>query len=101
MNPTYLGDSYDIVKRFFCGVLRELGYAVYVDPMFTGDRKGPESAFYTFLCAKPFGPPTSDQSPSALLIDPDTGINDRGSDQHATFDRLEPELSNHSIGFAF
>jgi hypothetical protein len=36
-----------------------------------------------------------------LLIDPDTGINDRGSGQHATFDRLGRELSNHSIVFAF
>jgi hypothetical protein len=36
MNPKYLGDSYDLVKRFFISELRNLGYDVVVDPMFTG-----------------------------------------------------------------
>ena len=37
MNPAYLGDSYDVVKRFWCDVARSLGYAMYIDPMVTGD----------------------------------------------------------------
>lgn len=35
MNPTYFGDSYDVVKRFFCDMARAAGYVVYIDPMFT------------------------------------------------------------------
>lgn len=36
MNRKFFGDSYDIVKRFFCVELAALGYSVEVEPMFTG-----------------------------------------------------------------
>ena len=36
MNPAVLGDSYDLVKRFFCHELSAVGYEVIADPMFTG-----------------------------------------------------------------
>jgi len=36
VNTKYLGDSYDLVKRFFCRELKNLGYQVVADPMFTG-----------------------------------------------------------------
>jgi hypothetical protein len=37
MHPNYLGDSYDIVKRFFCAELAHLGYEIQIDPLFTGN----------------------------------------------------------------
>jgi hypothetical protein len=38
VNPNFFGDSFDIVKRFFCTELAALGYYVIAEPMFTGDR---------------------------------------------------------------
>ena len=35
MNPRLFGDSFDIVKRFFIKILKDAGYEVYVEPMFT------------------------------------------------------------------
>ena len=49
VNPKWFGDSYDIVKRFFVGVLNDLGCRVYVDPMCTVDWKGIENQFHQFL----------------------------------------------------
>ena len=70
MNPAYLGDSYDVVKRFFCESARSAGYAVYVDPMFTGDWSARQRAlFLRFLGAQELGPVVP-QSPAALLVDP-------------------------------
>jgi hypothetical protein len=48
MRPEFLGDSYDIVKRFFCETLRSLGYTVYIDPRFTGDWSG--QSYNRILC---------------------------------------------------
>lgn len=45
MRPEFFGDSYDIVKRFFCETLRSLGDTVYIDPLFTGDWSGQETIF--------------------------------------------------------
>jgi hypothetical protein len=42
MRPEFLGDSFDIVKRFFGETLRSLGYTVYIDPLFSGDWSGKE-----------------------------------------------------------
>ena len=47
MKLDWFGDSYDIVKRFFVEVLSGLGYAVYVDPMPTGDWTPSETAVWT------------------------------------------------------
>jgi len=46
MNRKWLGDSFDIVKRFFLENLRTLGYHVVVDPMFTGEWKPCEKEEY-------------------------------------------------------
>jgi len=74
MNPAHLGDSHDVVKRFFCESARSAGYAVYVDPMFTGDWSARQRAmFLRFLGAQERGAVVP-QSPAALLVDPDTGI---------------------------
>lgn len=74
MHQDYFGDSFDLVKRFFCGVLADSGLEVYVRPMFTGPVEGWSRDFLKLVGAKaeePIGP----QSPrSALLMDPDTGV---------------------------
>jgi hypothetical protein len=74
MNSAYFGDSYDVVKRFFCDMARSAGYAVYVDPMFTGDWTSRQrAAFLGFLGAREFGG-SHPKSPAVLLVDPDTGL---------------------------
>lgn len=101
MNPKYRGDSYDIVKRFFCEALRTLGYTVYIDPMLTGEWPGNEAEFYAFLGVKHVRSFKSNHSRTALFIDPDTGVSERASVTHASFDRLAQSLEQHTIVFAF
>ena len=101
MRPEFLGDSYDIVKRFFCESLRSLGYTVYIDPLFTGDWSGQETTFYRFLGVEPFSGGRPLSAPTALFLDPDTGVNENGSSAHVSFERLVLETKNHSVVFAF
>jgi hypothetical protein len=101
MNPAYLGDSYDIVKRFFCDAVRALGYSVYVDPMYTGAWTPTQSrSFLRFLGAQTLGaitPPTR----AALLIDPDTGIRARRSSAHVSFEDVVARCRQFSIVIVF
>ena len=101
MNPAYFGDSYDLVKRFFCRELSLLGYSVTVDPMLIGTWSENEPEFYRLICAEPVGRVKSIPKPAALFLDPDTGINQKGGKQHASFDRLAGECTNYSLVFAF
>jgi len=84
MNQSFLGDSYDLVKRFFCFELSALGYKVVVDPMFTGAWEGRErEEFYSLIgiAIDATAPPRSGRT--ALFVDPDTGIKQKGSKQLA------------------
>jgi hypothetical protein len=101
MNPKYLGDSYDLVKRFFCRELSCLGYSVAVDAMFTGTWGADEQEFYRLIGANPLASGALRPVRTALFLDPDTGINERGSKQHASFDRLVRETTRHELVFAF
>lgn len=101
MNPKYLGDSYDVVKRFFCEVLRRLGYTVYIDPMFTGEWSGQEVAFYRFLGVQPHKLNTASASPTALFLDPDTGVNQKGGPRHVSYEGLAAEAKRFDVVFAF
>jgi hypothetical protein len=101
MNASYLGDSFDIVKRFLCEVLKSLGYEVFIDPMFTGEWKEEKSAFFKFLGVEPVCTKLSYRSCSALLVDPDTGVNQTGGLKHVSFDRLIFELEQHALVLAF
>jgi hypothetical protein len=102
MNPKYFGDSYDIVKRFFCGVLSDLGYEVFVDSKFTGDWSGKEADFHRLIGASPV---VAGESPaenaSVLFLDPDTGVRVRSGRQHVSFSRLAQEANHYDIVFAF
>jgi hypothetical protein len=81
LNPRWFGDSFDIVKRFFIKILKDAGYEVYVEPMFTGDWEDNEHRFISFIGVNE-GTPTSHKS--ALFIDPDTGIGNRTTSRHIT-----------------
>jgi len=103
MNPQWFGDSFDIVKRFFIGNIREMGYQVFVDPMFTDEWDGLENKFYNFLGAVPL-PLENLATPSgktALLLDPDTGIGPKTTKKHVTVSMIIKCLQEHEIVFSF
>ena len=101
MNPAFLGDSYDLVKRFFCFELSALGYKVVVDPMFTGAWEEREREFFRLIDVDmdTTAPPYSART--ALFVDPDTGVKHKGSTKHVSFDRLAQEASSHALVFSF
>lgn len=101
MNPQWLGDSYDIVKKFFVDALKGIGYEVYVEPMFTGDWKGGEQQFFEFLGAKQNDEYAEPHPKSALLFDPDTGIGKKASSKHVTISSIIKELRKYEIVFSF
>jgi hypothetical protein len=102
MNPTFFGDSFDIVKRFFCQELAAIGYKVVVDPMLTGAWKDhQEKDFYRFIGAGQNKDSKHDMGRTALFLDPDTGINERGGKQHVSFKRLIDETSSYTLVFSF
>jgi hypothetical protein len=54
-----------------------LGYTVYIDPLLTGDWSGQETTFDRFLGAEPFSGGLPPSAPTALFLDPDTGVNEK------------------------
>jgi hypothetical protein len=101
MHTDYLGDSYDIVKRFFCEALRRLGYMVHIDPMFTGEWAGQETIFYRFLGVEPCSPTATPCTSKVLFLDPDTGVNKKGGLWHVSYERVVSEAKKHEIVFVF
>ena len=101
MNPKWFGDSFDIVKRFFIGNIREMGYQVFVDPMLTGEWNGLENKFYDFLGAAPLKSLATSSGRTALLLDPDTGIAPKPTKQHVTVRMIVNYLQEHEIVFSF
>jgi hypothetical protein len=99
MNSDWLGDSYDVVKRFFAGCLRDLGYQVYVDPMPTGSWSQHESQFLDFIGARHVR--EAKPGKTALLLDPDTGIGARLSKKHTTIRHIVEQLDRHKLIFVF
>ena len=101
MNPQWFGDSFDIVKRFFIGNIREMGYQVFVNPMLTGEWNGLENEFYGFLGAAPLESLATSSGRTALLLDPDTGIGPKSTKQHVTIGMIVNYLQEHEIVFSF
>ena len=99
MNPKWVGDSYDIVKRFFAEQLNEIGYRVVVDPMLTGKWDGLEDQFYKFLNVNPSSEKSDGKS--ALLLDPDTGVGRKRTKKHITIEDIADQLLQYEIVFAF
>ena len=100
MNPKYFGDSYDIVKRFFCAELRGAGYSVMAVPMFTGEWGDQKQIFLRFIGAA-LQPDSHGSDRTALFIDPDTGVGARASGRHITVENLTQLAQKHSLVFAF
>jgi hypothetical protein len=103
MNPQFLGDSYDLVKRFFILELQSLGYIVEIDPMFTGSWKsGEEDAFCRLLgLHSTIQPEATKKLQRSLFLDPDTGLNERGGMRHASLEQVAREVQKHELVFAF
>jgi hypothetical protein len=101
MNPTYFGDSYDIVKRFFCRELQVLGYSVSALPMFTGEWKGAQGEFLRFVGAKPIEPEAVGSGRSALFVDPDTGVHEKSSKKHVSLRELASHTKQYRLVFSF
>jgi hypothetical protein len=101
MNARYLGDSYDLVKRFFCQELRALGYHVTADPMFTGAWDEERLQFFRLIGVDPAGNAAVRAGRTALFLDPDTGVNHKGGKQHVSFDRLALEATRYTVVFSF
>ena len=101
MNPIYLGDSYDVVKRFFCDIARSAGYTVYIDPMFTGAWAPQQRAsFLRFLGTSEVGS-LSPEFPAALLMDPDTGIRSKPGRSHTTFTAIASQCERFALLIVF
>jgi hypothetical protein len=100
MNGDWFGDSYDIVKRFFVSELQLLGYTVYVDPMPSGEWDSVEPQFLKFLGAVHIRDEQASR-PSALLLDPDTGIAEHRSRAHASISSIVLHLGRHEVVFVF
>jgi len=81
--------------------LRSLGYTVYIDPLFTGDWAGQETTFYRFLGVEPLTVATPASAQTALFLDPDTGVNEKGRSSHVSYGRLVVEAKTYSVVFAF
>jgi hypothetical protein len=101
MNPLYVGDSYDLVKRFFGQELGKLGYEVAVDPRFTGEWSGREASFFRLIGARHVQDLVTPNARRALLIDPDTGINAAGGPKHVSFDQIRKAADEHEMVFVF
>ena len=101
MNPGFLGDSYDLVKRFFCRELVALQYEVVVDPMFTGTWGNRETQFYRLIGATPKAVGAAPTAGTALFLDPDTGVDSNGGKQHVSCDRVVREATTHELVFSF
>jgi hypothetical protein len=104
MNSRYFGDSFDIVKRFFIGNIREMGYQVFVDPMFTDEWNELEkNKFYDFIGAAPLPLESlaASSGKTALLLDPDTGIGSKPTKKHVTVSMIVKCLQEHEIVFSF
>jgi hypothetical protein len=100
MNSKFLGDSYDIVKRFVVEAVDSLGYSVYVDPMPTGDWAPSEAAFLRLVGARHVREHAA-VGKSALLLDPDTGIGVRASRRHTTPEHIVSHFARHALVIAF
>ena len=101
MNPKYFGDSYDIVKRFFCAELRALGYVVLARAMFTGEWNGDQAAFLRFVGASADVEHSEPPGSTALFFDPDTGVHEKAGQRHVSLAQVAQSTTHHALVFAF
>lgn len=102
MKADFLGDSYDIVKRFFVHELKAKKYSVLVHAgsVMNSMSQTQRETFLRFLGAKAKSTPKTAR-PSALFFDPDTGIREKPGKSHSTFSELCEAADSHEFVFAF
>lgn len=101
MNAKWLGDSYDIVKRFLLDIARTSGYSVHIDPMFTGDWDArSREAFLSFL-GEPQPLSDAPKRRAALFLDPDTGLGKRLSRTHTTAAVIAEQAGKYDLVIVF
>ena len=101
MNPQWLGDSFDIVKRFFFCILHSAGYMVFVEPMGTDNWNTIEGDYYKLLGGRPRQASTPTDGKTALFFDPDKGIGRRKTREHVTMRTIVSELDTYNVVFSF
>lgn len=101
MNPKFVGDSYDLVKRFFATELASLNYAVSIEPMFTGDWGDSKSGFHRLIGMASDRKPSGVKQRRALFFDPDTGVNESGGKRHVSFARLVDAADTYDLVVSF
>ena len=102
MHPNYFGDSYDIVKRFFCAEISVLGYEIRIDPLFTGDWSDKEiDQFFRLVGVNRHALQQALSAPTALFLDPDTGVHRRHGPKHVSLDRIADDTMRHALVFSF
>lgn len=101
MKSEYLGDSYDVVKRFFIHELQKLGYLVQMDEEFIATLDLQEKKAFRKMIGLGNKSSADKRLPNALFVDPDTGIREKKGKSHATFKNLEAAAAKNDLVFAF
>lgn len=101
MHADYFGDSYDVVKRFFCQELRALGYDIVADPMFTSGADATIEDYCHFLGVGLKELKTTSDARRALFLDPDTGVRERRGPRHVTLSELAEHACRYDLVFVF
>jgi hypothetical protein len=73
MRGIFLGDSYDLVKRFWCESLKSIA-PLYAHPRFVASGIRPQYTAVTSIAILDSRPDSRPDGPFGLLFDPDTGI---------------------------
>lgn len=94
MRSCFVGDSYDLVKRFLCEEIQALGYRITLYPMYTGPWTGAEKRKYRQL----LGITTmSPDAASAAFYDPDTGVHRRSTPAHLSMAQVAKATTEHTL----
>lgn len=101
MHAGFFGDSYDVVKRFFCQELRALGYDIVADPMFTSGADAIIEDYCRFLGVVLKQPETPSGARLALFLDPDTGVGEKSGPKHVTLSELAKHAGRYDLVFVF
>lgn len=102
MNPSWYGDSFDLVKRFFVSALKNTGFSVEIAPMLTGDWDADSlCSFYNLLGGVERETNKQSTTKRALLVDPDTGIGPKAGAKHTTIGNVVKYASEYIIVIVF
>jgi hypothetical protein len=69
--------------------------------MLTGAWSAQEETFFRFLGVVRCPPREQLNGMTALFLDPDTGVNEKGGPAHVSYERLAQEADNHALVFSF